>query len=83
MAPEGEGELVVNTCQDYNEMCFKGLNGALRLVASMIARWHQLKLNLLLTDVVLARIRCFIVHRVFLYYESCYSYPVDYLLVCP
>ncbi len=83
MAPEGEGKLVMEACQDCDEMRFEGLNGALRLVAPMIAQWHQLKLYLLLVDVLLECIRCFIVQRVFLYSESCHSHPVDHLLVCP
>jgi hypothetical protein len=61
MAPEGEGKLVVDACQDRDEMLFEGLNGALCLVASVIAWWHQLKLYLLLADVLLECIQCFIV----------------------
>ncbi len=64
-------------------MRFEGLDGALRLVASMVARWHQLKLDFLLADILLERVRGFIVQRVFLYPEPCPSHPVDYLLVCP
>ncbi len=56
MALEGEGKLVVDACQDCNEMRFAGLDGALCLVASMIVWWHQLKLYLLLADVLLERI---------------------------
>jgi hypothetical protein len=82
MTPEGKGKLVVNACQDRNEMRFEILDGALRLVVSMIARWYQFKLYLLLADVLLERIRCFIVQRVFLYSECCHSHSVDYFLVC-
>ncbi len=64
-------------------MRFEGLDGALRLVASVIAWWHQLKLYLLLVDVLLECIRCFVVQCVFLYTKSCHSHPVDYLFVCP
>ncbi len=63
-------------------MRFEGLDGTLRLVASMVARWHQLKLDFLLADILLERVRGFIVQRVFLYPEPCPSHPVDYLLVC-
>ncbi len=61
----------------------EGLNGALHLVASMIAWWHQLKLYLLLVDVLLECIQCFIVQHVFLYSKPCHSHPVDCLFVCP
>ncbi len=64
-------------------MRFEGLDGALRLVASMVAWWHQLKLDLQLADILLERVRGFIVQRVFLYPEPCPSHPVDYLLICP
>ncbi len=64
-------------------MQFEGLNGALRLVASMVARWHQLKLDFLLVDILLEHIRGLIVQCVFLYPKPCPSHPVDYLLVCP
>jgi hypothetical protein len=40
MAPDGEGKFVMDACQDRDEMRFEGLIGALRLVVSMIARWH-------------------------------------------
>ncbi len=64
-------------------MQFEGLDGALRLVASMVARWHQLKLDFMLVDLLLERVRGFIVQRVFLYPKPCPSHSVDYLLVCP
>ena len=83
MAPEGEGKLVVDACQDQDEMQFEGLDGALRLVASMVARWHQLKLDFLLSDILLEHVRGFIVQRVFLYPKPCPSHPVDYLLIRP
>ncbi len=64
-------------------MRFEGLDGALCLVASMVAWWHQLKLDFLLADILLERLQCFIVQCVFLYPKPCPSHPVDYLLVCP
>ncbi len=83
MAPEGEGKLVFDACQDRDEVRFKGLDGALRLVAFMVARWHQLKLDFLLADILLECIQGFIVQRVFLYLKPCPSHPVNYTLVCP
>jgi hypothetical protein len=56
MTPDGEGKLVVNACQDCYDMRFESLDGALCLVASMIARWYQFKLYLLLADLLLERI---------------------------
>ncbi len=53
MAPEGERELVVDSCQDCDEMRFEGLDGALCLVASVIAGGDQFELYLLLADVLL------------------------------
>jgi hypothetical protein len=52
MAPEGERKLVVDSCQDRDKMCFEGLDGALCLVASVIAGGDQFKLYLLLEDVL-------------------------------
>ena len=65
MAPEREGKLVVDACQDYNEMRFAGLDGALHLVSSVVAWWHELKLDFLLVDILLERIRRFLIQRVF------------------
>ena len=48
MTPEGEGKLVVNACQDRFEIRFESLDGAFRLVASLVAWWYQFKLYLLL-----------------------------------
>jgi len=61
MAPEEEGKLVVDACQDCNEMRFAGLDCALRLVLSVVARWHELKLDFLLADILLERFRCFVI----------------------
>ena len=38
---------------------------------------------LLLADVLLESIRCFVVQRVLFYSKSCDSHPVDYFFVCP
>jgi len=83
MAPEGEGKLVIDACQDCNEMRFAGLNGALCLVSSVVARWHKLKLDFLLADILLERIRRFVIQCVLFYSQSCHSHSVDYLLICP
>ncbi len=64
-------------------MQFEGLDGALRLVVSMVAWWHQLKLDFLLADILLEHVQGFIVQCVFLYPEPCPSHPVDYTLICP
>ena len=64
MAAEGEGKLVVGACQDCNEMRFEDLDGTLRLVLSVVARWHELKLDFLLADILLERIGCFVIQRV-------------------
>ncbi len=56
MAPEGEGKLVGNTCQDCNEMRLEGLDGMLCLIMFVVSRWYQFKLILLLADVLLERV---------------------------
>ena len=56
MAPEGEGKLVVNACQDCNEMRLEGLDGALCLILFVVSGWYQLELNFLLADVLLERL---------------------------
>ena len=83
MAPEGEGKLVIDACQDCNEMRFEGLDGALRLVSSVVARWHELKLDFLLVDIFFECIGRFVIQRVLFYSQSCHSHSVDYLLICP
>ena len=64
-------------------MRFESLDGALCLVASVVAGGDQFELYLLLADVLLESIRCFVVQRVLFYSESCDSHPVDYFFVCP
>jgi len=83
MTPEGEGKLVVDACQDCNEMRFESLDGALRLVLSVVSRWHKLKLDFLFADILLERIGRFVIQRVLYYSQSCQSHSVDYLLICP
>jgi len=56
MAPEGERKLVVDTCQDCNEVRFEGLYGLLCLIVSVIAGGDQFELYLLPADVLLERI---------------------------
>ena len=56
MAPEGERKLVVDSCQDCNKMRFESLDGALCLVASVVAGGDQFELYLLLADVLLESI---------------------------
>jgi hypothetical protein len=65
MAPEGERELVVDSCQDRDKVRFEGLDGALCLVSSVIAGGDQFELYLLPADVLLERIRRFVIQRVF------------------
>ena len=83
MAPEGERKLVVDTCQDRDEMRFEGLYGSLCLIASVIAGGDQFELYLLPADVLLERIRRFVIQRVLFYSQSCHSHSVDYSLICP
>jgi hypothetical protein len=64
MAPEGERKLVVDTCQDRNEVRFEGLYGLLCLIASVIAGGDQFELYLLPAKVLLERIRRFVIQRV-------------------
>ena len=83
MAPEGERKLVVDTCQDRDEVRFEGLYGSLCLIASVIAGGDKFELYLLPADILLERIRRFVVQRVLFYSQSCHSHSVDYLLICP
>ena len=59
-------------------MRFESLDGALCLVASVVAGGDQFELYLLLVDVLFESIRCFVVQCVLFYSESCNSHPVDY-----
>ena len=70
MAPEGERKLVVDTCQDRDEMRFEGLYGSLCLIASVIAGGDKFELYLVPADVLLERIRRFVVQRVLFYSQS-------------
>ena len=83
MAPEGERKLVIDTCQDCDEVRFEGLHGSLCLIASVIAEGDQFKLYLLPADILLERIGRFVIQRVLFYSQSCHSHSVDYLLICP
>ncbi len=64
-------------------MRFESLDGALCLVASVVAGGDQFELYLLLVDVLLESIRCFVVQRVLFYSKSCDSHSVDNFFVCP
>jgi len=84
MAPEGERKLVADTCQDRDEVRFEGLYGSLCLIVSVIVGGDQFELYLLPADVLLERIRRFVVQRVLFYSQSCHSHPpVDYFLIRP
>ena len=64
-------------------MHFEGLDGVLRLNLSVVARWHELKLDFLLVDIFFECIGRFVIQRVLFYSQSCHSHSVDYLLICP
>ena len=65
MAPEGERKLVIDTCQNRDEMRFEGLYGLLCLIAFVIAGGDKFELYLLPVDILLERIQSFVVQRVF------------------